>query len=103
MTDTSISLVVRYVAAAGNASRVAELLQQHAAASRAEPGCREFTVLQGAADPHEFVIVERYADEAAFAAHRATPHFEGIAAAQIRPLLADRTAGRYTPVSAAWS
>jgi quinol monooxygenase YgiN len=103
MTDGPITLVVRYLAADGNAAAVADLLGQHASASRAEPGCAEFTVLQSTANEHEFVIVERYADQAAFDAHRVSPHFEGIAVARIRPLLTDRTVDLYAPLSAAWA
>jgi quinol monooxygenase YgiN len=93
--DAEVIIVARYLAASGNGDLVAGLLRQHGAASRAEPGCREFTVLRGAASPEEFILVERYASEAAFEAHRTSPHFESIVRDQIRPLLADRAADRY--------
>jgi quinol monooxygenase YgiN len=63
---------------------------RHTAATRAEPGGRDFVALRGSEDPDSFVLYERYDDEGAFKAHQASPHFEGIAVAQIRPLLADR-------------
>ena len=37
------------------------------------------------------MLYERYASADAFEAHQASPHFEGIAVAQIRPLLSERT------------
>ena len=37
------------------------------------------------------MLYERYSSADAFKAHQASPHFEGIAVAQIRPLLAERT------------
>ena len=48
---------------------------EHAALSRAEPGCQLFEVAQNAADPALIVLYERYTDEAAYVAHRATPHY----------------------------
>ena len=41
-----------------------------------EPGCLRFDVLQDRDDPHRFYFYEVYRDEAAFAAHRETPHFK---------------------------
>jgi quinol monooxygenase YgiN len=40
-----------------------------------EPGCKYFDVTQDAARPTHFVFYELYEDEAALAAHRASPHF----------------------------
>ena len=37
------------------------------------------------------MLYERYSSADAFEAHQASPHFEGIAVAQIRPLLSERT------------
>jgi quinol monooxygenase YgiN len=85
-----VALVVHYQALPGKGDEVAALLARHTAATRAEPGCRDFVALRGAQDPDSFVLYERYDDEDAFRAHQASPHFEGIAVAQIRPLLADR-------------
>jgi quinol monooxygenase YgiN len=85
------AIVVRYQAMAGRGDEVAALLARHTAATRAEPGCVDFVALRSTADPDAFVLYERYTDREAFAAHQASPHFEGIAVAQIRPLLSDRT------------
>jgi quinol monooxygenase YgiN len=85
-----VALVVHYQAQSGRGDEVAALLAKHTAATRAEPGCRDFVALRGTEDTDSFVLYERYDDEDAFKAHQASPHFEGIAVAQIRPLLADR-------------
>jgi (4S)-4-hydroxy-5-phosphonooxypentane-2,3-dione isomerase len=51
-------------------------IEANAAASRRdEPGCRRFDVLRDNADPHHYLLYEMYDDEAAFQAHRNTPHF----------------------------
>jgi (4S)-4-hydroxy-5-phosphonooxypentane-2,3-dione isomerase len=50
-------------------------IEANAAASRTEPGCRRFDVVRDNGDPHHYVLYEIYDDEAAFQAHRTTPHF----------------------------
>lgn len=85
-----IALIVHYQAQPGRGDEVAALLARHTAATRAEPGCLDFTALRGVEDPDSFVLYERYASQATFEAHQASPHFRGIAVARIRPLLAER-------------
>jgi len=91
MSGSEVAIVVHYQALAGMGDEVAALLARHTAATRAEPGCHDFVALRGSEDPDSFVLYERYASADAFEAHQASPHFEGIAVAQIRPLLAERT------------
>jgi quinol monooxygenase YgiN len=86
-----VAIVVRYQAMAGKGDEVAALLARHTAATRAEPGNLDFVALRGTEDPDSFVLYERYESTDAFKAHQASPHFKGIAVAQIRPLLAERT------------
>ena len=86
-----VAIVVHYQAMAGKGDEVAALLARHTAATRAEPGNLDFVALRGTEDPDSFVLYERYSSADAFKAHQASPHFEGIAVAQIRPLLAERT------------
>ncbi len=51
-------------------------IQANAAASRNEPGCIRFDVIQKKDDPHTFILVEIYQDEAAQQAHRESEHFQ---------------------------
>jgi autoinducer 2-degrading protein len=44
-------------------------------ALRDEPGCQRFDVVQATADESRIWFYEVYRDRAAFAAHRASPHF----------------------------
>ena len=83
--------MVHYQAMEGKGDEVAALLARHTAATRAEPGCQDFVALRSSEDPDSFVLYERYASADAFEAHQASPHFEVIAVAQIRPLLSNRT------------
>ena len=85
-----IALIVHYQTLPGKGDQVAGLLARHAAATQAEPGCRDFVAPRGTEDRDSFVLYERYDSAEAFKAHQASPHFEGIAVAQIRPLLAER-------------
>ena len=86
-----VALIVHYQAKPGMGDEVAALRARHTAATRAEPGNLDFVALRGTEDPDSFMLYERYADSDAFEAHTASPHYEGIAVAQIRPLLAERT------------
>ena len=79
------------LAMTGRGDQIAALLSRHAAATRAEPGCHDFVALRGTEDPDSFVLYERYENREAFDAHMASPHYQGIAVARIRPLLSDRT------------
>ncbi|MGH8825425.1 MAG: putative quinol monooxygenase [Jiangellaceae bacterium] len=92
-------VVARYVVAEGNESTVTRLLRENAEASRAEPGCLEFSVYQDIDDPRAFLLYERYTSEDAFQAHRQTPHFENIIEQQVVPLLNERTWTRLEEVS----
>ena len=91
MSGSEIAIVVDYQAMEGKGDEVAALLARHMAASRAEPGNLDFVALRSNDDPDAFVLYERYVNQEAFEAHQASPHFTGIAVAQIRPLLAERT------------
>ena len=92
-------VVARYVVAEGHESRVAGLLRKNAEASRAEPGCVEFSVYQEIDDPRAFLLYERYTSEDAFQAHRRMPHFENIIEQQVVPLLNERAWTRVEQVS----
>ena len=93
-------VVARYVVSEGHESSVARLLRKNAEASRAEPGCLEFSVYREIDDPRAFLLYERYTDEEAFQAHRRTPHLEGIIERQVAPLLDERAWTRVEPLPA---
>ena len=63
----------------GDRDRFMELMAANAAASlRDEPGCRQFDVCVDADDPGRLMLYEVYDDEAAFAAHGASPHYQAF-------------------------
>lgn len=56
--------------------RFRDRLLRHARISLdAEPGCRRFDIHQEAEDPTLFLLIEIYADQAAFDAHRNSQHY----------------------------
>ena len=60
-----------------------------------EPGCRQFDVCRDAQDPGLFFLYELYDDEAAIAAHLASPHFKHFNAFTA-PWVAAKTVRRLT-------
>lgn len=60
----------------GQADALRELLFGMAPHCRAEPGNLRWDVWQDQAEPGRYVLDELYDDNAAVAAHRATPHFK---------------------------
>jgi quinol monooxygenase YgiN len=92
-------VIARYRALPGRGDEVAELLAPHIAATRAEPGCEGFLVNRSVEDGDRFVLYEQYADEAAFQAHRESPHFERYVLGGVVPLLAEREWERYALVA----
>jgi quinol monooxygenase YgiN len=82
-----------------------ELARHNAQQSALEPGCLRFDIIQDRDDPHCFRYYEVYRDDAALAAHRATPHFKRYFE-QTQPWLAgpvERRLGRtLVPADDAW-
>lgn len=51
------------------------MLPNAEASVRDEPGCHVFDVLEAREEPDTFYLYEIYADQAALAAHKETPHY----------------------------
>ena len=83
-------VMAQYRAREGEAERVAAALTEMVAPTRAEPGNLDYQVFRDPGQPAVFVLFERYADEAAFDAHRASPHFTTWLSGQVLPALAER-------------
>jgi quinol monooxygenase YgiN len=96
--EIMLIVVARYLVTDGHESRVARLLRENAEASRAEPGCLEFSVYQEIDDPRVVLLYERYTSEDAFRAHRQTSHFRDIIEEQVVPLLDERSWTRMEPL-----
>jgi quinol monooxygenase YgiN len=99
----SVNVVAILVAWPGKAEELRALLTgmvspSRAEPSRAEPGSLQYNLWRDKADLGRFVIEERYLDEAAAAAHPATPHYQHYLATV--HALAERTALVLDPIDA---
>ncbi len=83
-------VIARWTAKPGEEGAVAAALAQMVEPSRAEPGNLAYQVHRDPEDPRLFVIYERYADEAAYAAHGASEHFRRFAVEDALDRLAAR-------------
>ena len=73
---TSVKVMAILVARPGKAEELRALLAGIVSPSRAEQGHLQYNLWRDKADRGRFVLDERYLDNAAVAAHRATPHFK---------------------------
>lgn len=96
---TQVITVAEWVVPAEHLGHVLKILGQHAAATREEPGCLMFEVTRRD-DPTQLVLIERYANDDALAAHRRTPHFARFVLEQLVPLLSSRKVTELRPIDA---
>jgi quinol monooxygenase YgiN len=86
----STTLVVTWRAQAGEEERITGALRQMVPATQAEPGCEHYYAHRSKADPRDFVLYERYRDDAAFQAHQETEHFQRWVVGEAIPRLERR-------------
>ena len=96
---TSVKVMAMLVARPGKAEALRALLAGMVSPSRAEQGNLQYNLWRDKADLGRFVLDERYLDNAAVAAHRATPHFKNYLS-KINDL-AERTALVLDPLEVA--
>jgi quinol monooxygenase YgiN len=82
-----------------DADEFGHALQALAEACRTEPGCLSYDLFHSVEQPERYVSIEKYVDDAAFAAHRASDHFREIGLARVMPLVVTREVQMYTPAS----
>jgi autoinducer 2-degrading protein len=84
-----LALTVHLTIQPENVESFLPLVLQNAAASRSEPGCRQFDVLVDPQDRTRIMLFEIYDNEAAFDAHQQSRHFQAYLTEAV-PLLASR-------------
>lgn len=90
-------MVVQFRTKPGQRDAFLAAIRAHVALSLAsEPGCERLDVLLPQDDPDRVILFELYSDEAAFAAHGATPRLAAVKAAY-QPLIESRTADVCSP------
>ncbi len=83
----------------GKEDRLAELIEELAPPSRAEPGSVFYQAQRSVEDPRLFYLYEQYADEAAYQAHMETEHFTRLVKEEAIPeLLETRERAFYTTI-----
>jgi quinol monooxygenase YgiN len=93
------ALLARYRAKKGTGDAVVKALRQMGeAVKRDEPSCSTYRAARSTENPDVFVLYEEYENEAAFLAHRETPHFKSLIEGMIVPLLESREREILVPV-----
>lgn len=74
-----ITVLARFEMQKGKEIQAVEAIKKMAQAVHdEEPGCLIYTVTRGQVNPQEIYVYEVYADDAAFQAHRKTPHLREL-------------------------
>ena len=94
-----VVLAVTWIAKNGQEQRAADLFRELERESRKEPGCLMYIVHCRTDRPGEFFIYEQYRDQAALDAHRATPHFLGIARGSLSECAERKDGALFSPIS----
>ena len=94
-----LQVIARHTTVDGTRDAVLAILPKLIEASRNEPGNLAFDAYLSMADPRSYVLLERYASRAAFAAHREAPHFKELMLGQILPKLESRVIEQYDVVA----
>jgi quinol monooxygenase YgiN len=74
--STNVKVIAVVTAQPGKVEELKSLLFGMIAPTRAEPGNLRYDLWQEQGQPGNFTFDELYADDAAVAAHRASPHFQ---------------------------
>jgi quinol monooxygenase YgiN len=86
----TIVVLARWQLSAHSVEGVLDLLAELREQTLAEPGCQGYDVFRSTASPEHLLLLERYRDDAAIAAHRASTHYQALVVQRILPLIADR-------------
>ena len=92
------TVAVTWIAKPGEEDAVASALQALVEPSRAEEGVLVYVPNRDPEDPTKFFIYEQYVDEAAYEAHKATPHFQENVFGYIIEYLEERSVKTYTTI-----
>lgn len=92
-----IVLAVRLTAHEGQQDELRATLLRLTPPSRAEAGCIAYQMHADPSEPRAFLVYERWRDQAALDAHRATDHYTRWAPL-LGPLVAERSVQRLRPI-----
>ena len=83
-------VIATWKARPGEEARIREVIATMTPLSRAETGNLFYQAQVSPKDPLTFVLYEQYVNEAAYDAHKATPHFQEHVVARALPWLESR-------------
>lgn len=95
------AITVTYLIKAGHEEAAAAHFRACLAPTRGEPGNLRYLIYRSQDEPRRFVLVEEYADEAAFEVHRTTPYFDEHIRNGIMTIMESRSADRLLPLESA--
>jgi quinol monooxygenase YgiN len=76
VTDRHVTVTAVLTVPPGTEERFLAWIPRIVAATRAEPGCRNYDFHRSLREPHRFVFYENYVDQAAFDAHLQQPYIQ---------------------------
>jgi quinol monooxygenase YgiN len=79
----------------GQEDVIAQVIETMTPLSRQEPWCLYYQAQRSLSDPQLFFLYEQYVDEAGYASHMATPHFEQYVRGEAIPNLESRERSFY--------
>jgi quinol monooxygenase YgiN len=92
----SVVLIVKWIAEDGKQDEIAEILRLMRPLTRQEPGCVSYDVYRSTEDPHDFMLVELYQDQAAVTAHTEADYFRRYILERALPALKHRERAMYS-------
>lgn len=94
----TVHVIARLTARSDTVAGLRTLLLNLIEPTRREAGCLRYILLHSAADPTDFTFIEEWKDEAALAAHSATPHLQEMLAQAPLLLACKPDIRRYTAI-----
>ena len=91
-------VAARYTTKEGSEKAVIDVLRKMIPISRAEPGCRFYSVNQSTDNPRKLLLYEQYVDKAGYEAHMATDAFKENILGKVVPMLESRERDFYETV-----
>jgi quinol monooxygenase YgiN len=83
-------VAAQYTVKEGNEKQVIDILKKMIPISRAEPGCRFYSVNQSSDNPRKLLLYEQYVNKAGYEAHMATDAFKDNILGRVVPMLETR-------------
>ncbi len=88
-------VAAEYTVKEGKEQEVLGILRKMIPISRAEPGCKLYTVNQSVGNPRKLLLYEQYVDKGGYEAHMSTDAFKENILGKVVPMLESRVRDFY--------